>query len=108
LENSLIEMNNSATKVLANFASKLSYEHIPTEVKEHIKLLFLDGVGCCIQGNTLPWTKKLMEVVLNTSDPKTCTIIGTNIQTSVLTLLLVMALKPMIYIESLFYIQTRS
>ena len=89
MENSLIEMNNSATKVLANFASKLSYEHIPSEVKEHIKLLFLDGVGCCIQGNTLPWTKKLMEVVLNLSDPKTCTIIGTNIQTSVLNAVLI-------------------
>ncbi|MBT5900425.1 MAG: MmgE/PrpD family protein, partial [Candidatus Pelagibacter sp.] len=55
---------SNATEILSEFSANLTFEDIPKKVLEHIKLLFLDGVGCCIHGNTLPWTKTLMEVVL--------------------------------------------
>ena len=79
----------NTTEILSEFAADLTFENIPKKVLEHIKLLFLDGVGCCIHGNTLPWTKKLMEVVVNNTDKQECTIIGTNINTSVLNAVLV-------------------
>jgi 2-methylcitrate dehydratase PrpD len=75
---------NNATETLSEFSANLTFEDIPKKVLEHIKLLFLDGVGCCIHGNTLPWTKTLMEVVLNNTDIQECTIIGTGIKTSLL------------------------
>ena len=75
---------NNTTEILSEFSANLTFEDIPKKVLEHIKLLFLDGVGCCIHGNTLPWTKTLMEVVLNNTDIQECTIIGTGIKTSLL------------------------
>jgi len=75
---------SNATEILSEFSANLTFEDIPKKVLEHIKLLFLDGVGCCIHGNTLPWTKTLMEVVLNNTDIQECTIIGTNTKTSLL------------------------
>ena len=75
---------NNATETLSEFSANLTFEDIPKKVLDHIKLLFLDGVGCCIHGNTLPWTKTLMEVVLNSEDIQECTLIGTNIKTTLL------------------------
>ncbi len=75
---------SNATEILSEFSANLTFEDIPKKVLEHIKLLFLDGLGCCIHGNTLPWTKTLMEVVLNNTDIQECTIIGTNTKTSLL------------------------
>ena len=75
---------SNTTEILSKFSANLTFEDIPKKVLEHIKLLFLDGVGCCIHGNTLPWTKTLMEVVLNNTDIQECTIIGTNTKTSLL------------------------
>lgn len=74
----------NATEILSEFSTNLIFEDIPKKVLEHIKLLFLDGVGCCVHGNTLPWTKTLMEVVLNNTDIQECSIIGTGIKTSLL------------------------
>ena len=56
---------NGATKSLAEFAAQLEFENIPENILKYLKLLFLDGVGCCIHGNTLEWTKTLREVVTN-------------------------------------------
>ena len=75
---------NNTTEILSEFSANLTFEDIPKKVLDHIKLLFLDGVGCCIHGNTLPWTKTLMEVVLNSEDIQECTLIGTNIKTTLL------------------------
>ena len=80
---------DSVTEILSEFTADLTFENIPKKVLDHIKLLFLDGVGCCLHGNTLPWTKKLMEVVVNKTDKQECTIIGTNIKTSLLNAVLV-------------------
>lgn len=45
---------DSVTEILSEFAADLTFENIPKEVLDHIKLFFLDGVGCCLQANTLP------------------------------------------------------
>ena len=75
---------NGATKSLAEFAAQLEFENIPENILKYLKLLFLDGVGCCIHGNTLEWSKTLREVVTNKEDIKECSIIGTKIKTSLL------------------------
>ena len=54
---------DGATKSLAKFAAELEFNKIPENILNYLKLLFLDGIGCCIHGNTLEWTKILEEVV---------------------------------------------
>ena len=51
-------LQENATRDLAQFAATLQFEAIPCEVIEKLKLLALDGIGCCIFGATLPWTRK--------------------------------------------------
>ena len=80
---------NGATRTLAEFAAKLEFENIPENILKYLKLLFLDGVGCCIHGNTLEWTKTLREVVTNKEDVKECSVIGTKIKTSLLNAVLI-------------------
>src|SRR5262249_23738178 len=53
----------NATRELAAFAAATSFEQVPTEVIERIKLSLLDGLGVCLQGSTLPWTRLVQEVV---------------------------------------------
>ena len=81
--------NKGATETLADFAYNLKYEDIPSQVIKKIKLLFLDGLGCCIQGNTLPWTKKVSKILINRNNLKECTIIGSNTKTDLLSAVLI-------------------
>ncbi len=81
--------NKGATETLADFAYNLKYEDIPSQVIKKIKLLFLDGLGCCIQGNTLPWTKKISKILINRNNLKECTIIGSNTKTDLLSAVLI-------------------
>ena len=80
---------DGATKTLAKFAVQLEFEKIPENILDYLKLLFLDGVGCCIHGNTLQWTKTLRDVVTNKEDIKQCSIIGTNKKTTLLNAVLI-------------------
>tara|TARA_B100000609_G_scaffold197301_1_gene194430 strand:+ start:1091 stop:2452 length:1362 start_codon:yes stop_codon:yes gene_type:complete len=80
---------DGATKTLAEFAVQLEFEKIPDNILKYLKLLFLDGIGCCIHGNTLEWTKTLKEVVTNKEDVKECSIIGTEFKTSLLNAVLI-------------------
>ena len=77
---------DGATKSLAKFAAELEFNKIPENILNYLKLLFLDGVGCCIHGNTLEWTKTLEEVVTNYNQ---CSIIGTNKKTTLLNAVLI-------------------
>ncbi|MBP0495159.1 MmgE/PrpD family protein [Pararoseomonas indoligenes] len=52
-----------ATRDLARFAAGLRYEDLPPEVVERAKLCLLDGLGVCLQGALLPWTRMVQEVV---------------------------------------------
>ena len=80
---------DGATKSLAKFAAELQFNKIPENILNYLKLLFLDGVGCCIHGNTLEWTKTLREVVTNKEDINQCSIIGTNKKTTLLNAVLI-------------------
>src|ERR1700722_11085932 len=46
---------NVHTRKIAELASGLTYEQIPSEVRERIKLLILDSLGCAIYGANLEW-----------------------------------------------------
>ena len=80
---------DGATESLAKFAAELEFNKIPENILNYLKLLFLDGVGCCIHGNTLEWTKTLREVVTNKEDINQCSIIGTNKKTTLLNAVLI-------------------
>ena len=46
-----------ATRDLARFAVETRPGDIPAEVIERIKLSVIDGLGVCLHGTTLPWTR---------------------------------------------------
>ncbi len=52
-----------ATRELAEFAATTRFEQIPPEVIERIKLSLIDGLGVCLQGSTLPWTRIVHDIV---------------------------------------------
>jgi aconitate decarboxylase len=52
-----------ATRDLARFAATTSFNEVPTDVIERIKLSLLDGLGVCLHGSTLPWTRIVHDVV---------------------------------------------
>ena len=54
----------NATRDLAAFASGLRFGDIPSEAVERMKLCALDSIGCCLHGMTLPWTRKVQDMVL--------------------------------------------
>src|ERR1700744_3770582 len=53
-----------ATRDLARFAAATRYADIPAAVVDKVKLSILDGLGVCLHGATLPWTRKVRDVVL--------------------------------------------
>ena len=55
------------TRTLAAFASTLSYEAIPTAVREATKQYLLDTIGCGIYGSHTPWVAPHLTVVTSTS-----------------------------------------
>ena len=57
------ETDNLHTRRIAKFVSKLTYEQIPADVRERIKLLILDALGCAIYGASLQWCRILQETL---------------------------------------------
>jgi len=53
-----------ATRELARFAATTRYADIPAAVIDKVKLSLLDGLGVCLHGSTLPWTKMVRDLVL--------------------------------------------
>lgn len=78
-----ISLKKNATRDLARFAAALRFEDIPAEVVEKLKLLALDGIGCCVYGATLPWTRKVAELVERESGRPVASIFGSGRKTSV-------------------------
>ena len=54
-----IGADNVHTRRMAEFVSALSYERVPQAVRERIKLLILDSLGCAIHGAHLPWCSEV-------------------------------------------------
>src|SRR5882757_10481334 len=68
--------NNAYTSGIANFVAGLRYEDIPDEVKDRIKLLILDSLGCAIFGVHLEWSQILIQTLTNLDSTTACRIWG--------------------------------
>ncbi|HZE58997.1 MAG TPA: MmgE/PrpD family protein [Burkholderiales bacterium] len=68
-------MNNPQTRGLAGFISALKYDAIPGEVRERLKLLILDALGCALYGADLEWCRILRRTVADKDDA--CAVWGT-------------------------------
>lgn len=73
----------NATRDLARFAAALRYEDIPAEVIAHAKLCLLDGIGVCLQGSALPWTRILQATVEMEGGKPAASLWGTGLKGSV-------------------------
>src|SRR6201987_4668386 len=70
--------NNPHTRAIAEFVSRLSFEQIPAEVRERIKLLILDSLGCAIYGANLEWCRILRTTLEALDTTRTTSIWGTD------------------------------
>jgi 2-methylcitrate dehydratase PrpD len=52
------------TRQLAEWASQLALDHIPSTVQQRAKHLVLDGLGCALIGAQLPWSRTAVDAVL--------------------------------------------
>lgn len=71
-----------ATRDLAAFAATTRAEAIPTAVIEQVKLSFLDGLGVCLHGATLPWTRRVRDLVLEEGGNPVAALWGSGRRTS--------------------------
>src|SRR5215471_8662217 len=69
--------DNVHTRRIAEFVSGLSYERIPAEVRERIKLLVLDSLGCAIYGADLEWCRIVRETCAGLDATRTTSVWGT-------------------------------
>src|SRR5205823_13167556 len=69
--------DNVHTRRIAAFVSALGYEAIPAEVRERIKLLVLDSLGCAIYGADLEWCRILRETCAGLDATRTTSVWGT-------------------------------
>ena len=76
-------LHPQATRQLADFGSSLRFSDLPHDVVEHLKLLVLDGLGCCLYGAGLPWTQTLTSVIAEQGGEPQALVFGTNLRTSV-------------------------
>ena len=69
---------NIHTRKIAEFVSRLTYEQIPAEIRERIKLLILDSLGCAIYGAHLEWCRILRGTLEELDTSRTTSIWGTD------------------------------
>src|SRR5262249_10680451 len=74
--------DNIHTRKIAEFVARLRYEQIPAEVRERIKLLMLDALGCGIYGATLPWCRILQDTFGKLDTTRTTSICGSDLKLS--------------------------
>jgi aconitate decarboxylase len=74
--------NNVHTRKIAEFISTLTYEAIPAEVRERIKLLILDSLGCAIYGADLEWCRILQRSLEAVDATRTTSVWGTKLRLS--------------------------
>jgi aconitate decarboxylase len=74
--------DNIHTRRVAEFVSRLTYEQIPAEVRERIKLLILDSLGCAVYGANLEWCRILRGTLEKLDATRTTSIWGTNARLS--------------------------
>jgi len=74
--------DNVHTRAIADFVSGLTYEQIPAEVVERIKLLILDALGCALYGARLEWCRILRDTLEKLDGTRTTSVWGTGARLS--------------------------
>jgi aconitate decarboxylase len=74
--------STSHTRAIAEFVSSLSYDVIPPQVRDRIKLLILDAIGCGIYGACQPWCTILQTTLGALDSTRTTTVWGTGLSLS--------------------------
>src|SRR5713226_1828611 len=74
--------DNVHTRGIAEFVSGLTYERIPAEVRERIKLLILDALGCALYGAHLEWCRILRDTLGRIDKDASCSVWGTSLRLS--------------------------
>jgi aconitate decarboxylase len=74
--------DNVHTRAIAEFVSGLTYEKIPAAVRDRIKLLMLDSLGCAIYGANLEWCRILRGTLEKLDVTRTTSIWGTDARLS--------------------------
>jgi aconitate decarboxylase len=69
--------DNPYTLGIARFVSELEYGRVPEEVRQRIKLLILDAVGCGIYGADLEWGRILQRRLGEIDTTQACVVWGT-------------------------------
>jgi 2-methylcitrate dehydratase PrpD len=72
-----------ATRALAEFSSRIEYDDLPADVIERMKLSVLDSLGCILQGNSLPWTERVLDMVRVEGGMAVASVFGADLRTSV-------------------------
>jgi aconitate decarboxylase len=74
--------DNVHTRAIADFVSTLTYERVPAEVRERIKLLILDSLGCAIYGAELEWCRILQGSLAALDQSRATSVWGTRLSLS--------------------------
>ncbi len=72
----------SHTRAIAQFVSGLTYDAVPPPVRERIKLLILDAIGCGIYGACQPWCTILQSTLGELDATRTTSVWGTGLRLS--------------------------
>lgn len=71
-----------ATRALGAYAAGLRYSDLPPAVAAKAKECVLDALGCCLFGVTQPWTRMVLEMVMEQGGAPQASIPGTAYRTS--------------------------
>jgi aconitate decarboxylase len=74
--------DNVHTRRIAEFVSGLTYARVPQAVRERIKLLILDSLGCAIYGASLEWSRILQGTLASLDTSRTTSVWGTPLRLS--------------------------
>lgn len=74
---------SDATARLGAYIADLRYEDLPAEVVTKAKECVLDALGCCLFGVTRPWTRIVLDMILEQGGVPQASIPGTGYRTSV-------------------------
>ena len=69
--------NNPYTQAMAKFVAELRYGDVPEAVRERIKLLILDSLGCAVFGTALEWSQILVSTLGKLDSSSACGVWGT-------------------------------
>ncbi|MDB5927583.1 MAG: MmgE/PrpD family protein, partial [Betaproteobacteria bacterium] len=72
------QADNRYTRRIAQFVSGLTYEKIPAEVRQRIKLLILDSLGCGVYGAIKDHSQIAIKGITAVDNSRNCGLWGTN------------------------------